>query len=354
MKARKITRILSTILSLAICATIFSSCNADKREEKYKEAYELLSSRNYEAAYALFVELGDYKDAAKEAEYFRYIPAGYYVEYVDGEETGTITYTVTFNEQNLPATINKKYNDGFEHTCNITYNAFGLMARRVCSNTDGETTCYVATYDANGNLLNETLTDVDGSVSKFDYTYNEKNQCVGLITTNAPDYYLSYESTYDADGREIRIVCEHESGVDVEEMTYNAAGDILKDTWLENGEVYSTYDYSYDEKGRLVEMTFTIAGEATSYRKTISYNEKDQKTTEHAVHTDEYEYTYNYEYDEHGNAVKTTYDEKGSEGYEYSDVTDTTYKLVYLPYEYTEDEWTDLCDATLCWGIKHF
>ena len=273
---------------------------------------------------------------------------------MDGEETGTITYTVTFNEQNLPATINKKYNDGFEHTCNITYNAFGLMARRECSNTDGETTFYEATYDANGNLLNETLTDSDGSVSKFDYTYNEKNQCVGLITTNAPDYYLSYESTYDADGREIRIVCEHESGVDVEEMTYNAAGDILKDTWLENGEVYSTYDYSYDEKGRLVEMTFTIAGEATSYRKTISYNEKDQKTTEHVVYTNEYEYTYNYEYDEHGNAVKTTYDEKGSEGYEYSDVTDTTYKLVYLPYEYTEDEWTDLCDATLCWGIKHF
>ena len=354
MKARKLTRILSTVLSLAICTAVFSSCNADKREEKYKEAYELLASRNYDAAYALFVELGDYKDAAKEAAYFRYIPAGYKVDYADGEEMGTTIYTVTLNEQNLPATVNKKYSDGFEHTCNITYNAFGHMARRECTDTDGTTTLYEATYDANGNLLNETLTDTDGSVSEFNYTYDEKNRCIKLVTTNAPDYYLSYENTYDDEGRVIRMVCEYEDGVDVEEITYNVAGDILTDIWLNNGEVYSTYEYSYDENGRFVEMTFTRAGEDTVYRKTASYNDKGQKTTEHGIYTDEYEYTYNYEYDENGNAIKTTYTDTDNEGNEYSDVTETAYKLVYLPYEYTEDEWGELCDATQCWDTKHY
>ena len=347
MKARKMPRILSTILSLAICATIFSSCNADKREEKYKEAYELLANRNYDAAYALFVELGDYKDAAKEAEYFRYIPTGYYVEYVDGEETGTITYTVTFNEQNLPATVNEKYSDGAEHTCNITYNAFGLMTRRECSDTDGAT-LYEATYDANGNILSEKLTDTDGTVSKFDYTYNEKNQLV-RVDADAIDYYDSYTCTYDEEGREVSIVYEYENGKYIEENIYNASGDILKITATnENGEVASITDYEYDEKGRLVEMIFNREGDFGGFRK-LTYNDKDQKIAEHASYNYGYEYTYGYEYDEHGNAVSVTY----VDGDGYSDVVESTYKLVYLPYEYTDAEWGFICEYTQCWDMDH-
>ena len=75
--------------------TVFTACNggknpeetveetskettqADPREEKYTKAYELLESGDYEAAYALFVELGDYKDATKEVAFFRYMPVSH-------------------------------------------------------------------------------------------------------------------------------------------------------------------------------------------------------------------------------------------------------------------------------------
>ena len=348
MKARKLTRILSTVLSLAICTAVFSSCNADKREEKYKEAYELLASRNYDAAYALFVELGDYKDAAKEAAYFRYVPTAHHVDYIDGEETGTITYTVTLNEQNLPATVNRKYSDGDEHTCNITYNALGLMTLRECTDTDGETLSYEVTYDANGNIVSEKLTDTDGTVSKFDYTYNEKNQLV-RVDADAIDYYDSYTCTYDEDGNIIRIVYEYEKGNYIEENIYNASGDILKITATnENGEVDSITDYEYDEKGRHVKTVYTRDGDFSGFR-SITYNDKDQKIAEHASYAFGYEYTYGYEYDEHGNAVGVTY----VDGDGYSDAVVSTYKLVYLPYEYTEDEWVAICDYTQCWDVNH-
>jgi hypothetical protein len=54
-----------------------------------------------------------------------------------------------------------------------------------------------------------------------------------------------------------------------------------------------------------------------------------------------------YEYDEHGNVIKTTCKIPGSTVSD--DVMESTYKLVYLPYEYSEVEWTKICDSTQCW-----
>jgi hypothetical protein len=330
--------------------TTASSTNAttDANEEKYLKAYDMLEQKNYEAAYALFTQLGDYKDAAKELEYFRYMPISHYVDYISEGDDGTITYTVTLNDQNLPATVVEEYSTGNKHTCTYTYNELGFVTRRECLDTEGERTLYEATFDENGNFINETITDNDGNVSKFDYTYNEKGQQVKVVTTNAPDYYLSYTITYDADGREIKVFYEYEDENIIEENTYNEAGNILQKTWaVEGGEIYSIYDYHYDEKDRLVEILFTEDGEDGGFRR-VTFNDKDQMLTEHAFYTSGYEYTNSYEYDEHGNVIKTTYINPDIEiG---SDVTESTYKLVYLPFEYTEEEWSAIYDATLCWN----
>lgn len=353
MTKRKLPRLLMMILSLAICASVFAACGkADPREEKYAEAYELLEKRDYEAAYALFVELGDYKDAAKEAAYFRYMPTGHYIEYIDDEEGETITYTVTLNDQNLPAVVVEEYNTGYKHTCTFTHNEFGYVTRRECSDTEGVTTLYEVTYNAKGNRLHEKVTDEDGNISEFDYTYNEKGQLVTVVTKGTSDYYLSYTTTYDAEGRKSKIVYEYEDGNYVEEITYNEAGEILKQTWTEDGgEIEAIYDYYYDEKGRLFEILFTEGGEDGGFRK-VTFNDKDQMLTEHVCYTLGYEYTNSYEYDEHGNVIKTTY--TNLDGTVGNDVTVSTYTLVYLPFEYTEEEWIEICDATQCWDSTHW
>ena len=334
------------VLSLAACG------KADPREEKYEQAYELLENRDYEAAYALFVELGDYKDAAKEAAYFRYMPTNHHVVCTSDEGEEIITYTVTLNDQNLPATVVEEYSTGLKHTCTFTHNEFGHVTRRECSDTEGATSLYEAVYDANGNCLSETITDKDGNVSKFDYTYNEKGQQVKAVTTNAPGYYLSYTMTYDEEGREIKVVYEYEDGNEVEENTYNEAGKILKKTLAEEGgDAFLVYDYNYDEKGRLVEILFTEDGEDSGFRR-VTFNDKDQIITEHVFYTVGYEYTSTYEYDEHGNMIKEIYTTPSSE--ECDDVTESAYTLVYLPFEYTEEEWIAICDATQCWDSTHW
>ena len=355
MKTSTFIKLIALTIAVMMCAVTFTACALPgSSKAKYQEAYDKLEAGDYEAAYALFTELGDYKDAAKEAAYFRYIPTNHYVEYVSEEETDTITYTVTLNAQNLPATVVEEYGSGLKHTCAFTYNELGYVTRRECSDTEGTTTLYEATYDANGNLLHETRTDADGNVSEFDGTYNDQGQLLTVVTQNAPDYYDSYVCTYDAEGRESKGVYVYENETHVEEFTYDAQGKLLKKTWaIEGGEVYSIYDYQYDEKGRLHQILFTEDGEDGGYRK-LTYNDKDQLITEHVFYTFGYEFTYNYEYDEQGSVIKMMYSHTELESGTYSDVTESSYKLVYLPFDYSEDEWQELCDSTQCWNSTHY
>ena len=344
-----VTFILLTCMafSLAACGKV------DPREEKYAQAYELLENRDYEAAYALFVELGDYKDAAKEAAYFHYMPVGHHVVCTSEEGEEIITYTVTLNDLNLPATVVEEYSTGYKHTCVYTYNERGVVTHQECTDTEGEKNVYEATFDANGNCLTETLTDKDGNVSKFDYTYNEKGQQIKVVTTNAADYYRAYTIAYDDLGREIEVLFEFDDENIIERTTYNEAGDILRKTWeVEGGEVYSIDDYLYDEKGRLVEIRFTEDGEDGGYKK-VTYNDKDQIHTTHAVYIYEYvyEYTNTYEYDEHGNRIKEIYATPSDE--ECDDVIESTYQFVYVPFEYTEDDWEEIFDTTQCLDPSH-
>ena len=357
MNKRKLTKILVIILTLAICASVFAACifkkdpEADPTEEKYNEACSLLEKKDYEAAYALFLELGDYKDAAKKASYFRYIPTSHHVEYISDEGSDITNYTVTLNDMNLPKMIVAEYSSGSKHTCTITYNEFGYITRRECVNSDGATSLYEAIYDENGNILGDTHRDKDGNVTTFECTYNENGQISEVVTTNAPEYYYdSYTCTYDKYGREIKVVYVYDGEISIEESTYTEDGKLLKVTWsTESDEAYSINDYVYDENGRLVEILFTESGEDAGFRKT-TYNDEGKILTEHVYYSFGYEYTSVFEYDKHGNAIKTVYtdDEAGDE------IIETTYTFVYLPFDYTEEEWIDLSNSTMCADPTHW
>jgi hypothetical protein len=73
--------------------------------------------------------------------------------------------------------------------------------------------------------------------------------------------------------------------------------------------------------------------------------------TEHVVYAYGYEYTSSYEYDEHGNLIKEIYTTPSSE--DCDDVIESTYQLVYFPFEYTESDWEQLFDTTQCMDSSH-
>ena len=249
-------KIIAMIMMLCLTVSVLAACQreqtpddtsktepatteapADANEETYLKAFDLLEQKKYDEAYALFTQLGDYKDAAKEAAYFRYMPVRHFVDFTSEGNDETITYTVTLNDKNLLATVVEEYNTGSKHTCTFTYNEFGFVTRRECSDTEDGTALYEATYDAKGNRLSETITDMDGSVTQIDNTYNEKDQLVKAVTVSNSEYYVSSTATfeYDAEGREIKIITAYEDGTVTEEITYNEAGKILKMTWAEDG-----------------------------------------------------------------------------------------------------------------------
>jgi YD repeat-containing protein len=280
------------------------------------------------------------------------MPISHYVECSSEDGDKIITYTVTLNDQNLPVTVVEEYSTGYKHTCTCVYNEFGLVARQECMDTDGAKNLYEAMFDANGNMIKETITDKDGNVSIFDITYNELNQQVKVVATNAPDYYLSYTVAYDEQGREIEVVYVREDETIIEKTTYNEAGNILQKTWAEEGgEIYSINDYNYDEKGRLVEILFTEDGEDGGFKRT-TFNDKDQVISEYFFYPFGYEYTHSYEYDEHGNAIKTIYSNTDNEVCD--DVVESTYQFVYLPFDFTEEDWEDLYETTKCWASSHW
>ena len=74
---KKFAVILSVLL-VFVC--LLNSCQPSDSldeaasEEKYQEARELLANGDLAKAYKLFTELGDYKDAKKEAARFHFVP----------------------------------------------------------------------------------------------------------------------------------------------------------------------------------------------------------------------------------------------------------------------------------------
>ena len=77
-------------------------------EAKYNQALALIESGDYASAYALFKELGDYKDSATHLGCFYYVAtASTYEEEGDSREV-----TISYNEDNLPSVIVEKCDNG--------------------------------------------------------------------------------------------------------------------------------------------------------------------------------------------------------------------------------------------------
>ena len=330
---------------------------AKVNEEKYLEAFAKLEASDYDAAYALFAELGDYKDAAKELAKFHYVSNGYTETYGVPNEMDTETVVITYNEDNLPVKCEMTYLDGVVHTCILEYDENGRLISCECDD-DGE--FYGKrewTYDANGNNLTYTVSYYDGTLYTEERTYDENGNNITIEAEGKGGYYdssyeggysASYDIFYDANGNHTKFVAVDGDETLEGEFSYTEDGIITKGvTTVTCGEEVQIEEELYDAKGNLIKKTITKGGEIIE-SSDFTYDENGNCLSELCKWSDEDGeggVTVKYTYDANGNCIKKV--EEYNDGYKFE--RNVTFRLVYVPYEYSEQAWTTLIDYLHIW-----
>jgi YD repeat-containing protein len=311
----------------------------DEKETKYLEAYDKLEKGEYVAAYELFVGLGDYKDAAKEAARFRYVPVSCVGRYSGEGAMSNETTTVTLNENNLPEKCFISYDDGTTHTCTYTYNENGKLTSIFCTDPEGELEMFEAVYRADGKLEKETYRYFSGNHYTTEYTYDDRGYKTKVVETYPDGWRTMRTYFYDDNGNVIKTEEESNGNVFSKEYVYDSNNRRTKVIERDaDGNISWTDDYLYNEQGKLLKITCTENGEVTDITE-YTYDEKGrllsdvyQDPTDGYVHSNEYIYTAD------GRTEKLLVKMPGV----FEDAQDLSHKLVYVPFEYTDDEWDNI------------
>lgn len=345
MNTKKITKLLSLALVVLLCASMLAACASIGSAAKYREATEKLEAGDYEAAYALFLELGDYKDSAKIAARFHYALVSYVENYTGSEGPGTETAVVTYNENNLPVQCVSTFADGHHHTCTLTFDANGQLTNRTCVSTADYGLSYDLVYDEKGNLMEESYTYHDGYIYTIKYTYDEKGYEATVEAYDNEGYYAFYEYTaYDENGNLLSGNAVDGSETLTFEVTYNADGLIESSIEREADGDVITVQYTYDANGNEIRM-YSDKNGAMLDSKEHTYDAKNQLVGK--IYTDNtgYSCTYGYTYDEHGCLIRYTEQDNEQMGCD----REAVFKLVYVPYDYPEAGWDALIDSLYNW-----
>jgi hypothetical protein len=353
MNTKKTTKFFALFLAVIMCALTLAACSKqppvqdsgiDELQTKYLAACDKLEQGEYAAAYELFVALGDYKDAAKLAARFHYVPTTITENYVDAEGHTTENATHTYNEKNLPATC-VYVNGDYRHTCTYTYNDSCKIIKLHCTDTDGLEEYFEYEYDEDGNLIKETDVFADGSTYSYAYTYNDKGYVATRVAvTSEGDTYLS-EYTYDENGNEILYVSTSD-GMSVRyESVYDDEGKKIAEYQKdENGNEITRSMYTYDEKGRKIKQSRFVMDDEFSYTE-YTYDDKDQLLREYFSAGEDTYILYEYTYDDHGNVIKSYRINSDNE----ERTHEVAFKLTYIPYDFTAEEWQDLNEYITSW-----
>jgi len=209
-----------------------------RKNNSYNEAIEFLSVAQYDEAYAIFEELGDYKDSSKYLECFILVPT---------EIRNDWEYTTLIYDQNgrIIKEITKGYSDDFyDSERTFTYN-----------DVDGSLTVVDHfAYSRTGNVKNwvteTTIFNSDRSEAKFTregnfptkyfnlyYTYDTYGNVLTAKSinseTNAVEYNREYYYEYDNDGKLLSSCYSRDS----------------------SGSKWNYIEYTYDENNLLTKTT---------------------------------------------------------------------------------------------------
>ena len=269
-------RMISLLLLACFFALCLTSCGAMREAKKgrqYETALALIKDGEYEDAYALLKEIGDFEDAKEYLSRLRYLPVEITWEYRDTSESASFAY----NDRDLLTRLTTTSIFGHTDTTEYAYDERGNLSKMdgPAYPDYGENKCtYANTYDEKGRLTQRVETVSGENTATTLYTYDGQ----GNLTEEHATYHLS-DLTY------------------VRTYVYDTAGRLTRYAHSLPGISEVDVVYTYDEKGNLI---------------------KETKTTKYGVL---------YTYDEKNDLVKETF----TDGEGYTETTTVTYKLVYLP-----------------------
>lgn len=392
-------KMLKKVLSLLLAALILCSLCAcgekseskqnkdDKQEEQKpaytselaKEAYALIESGDYQAAYDLLKDApytSENKDALLLRDHFAFVPT-----LVKTDDRDYIR--LVFDENGRIASY-YVYDPDNRSTYNIEY--------------------YTYTYDENGNVLSEQRED-----SRFVRNYDEENDTYAVEIEKDDTYETVY--TYDKNGLRLTEEGGAYSYPSKDTYTYDEQGRLTKETSVhyeggpgieDPGERVNETVYVYsddgksvtqiytDEEGDEYSTTYTIsetgwlaAASSDGYTVTFAYNEMGDLVSGTNTYEGETEDRCSLTYDKNGNLltynggfrdapVVFTYDEDGNRltwqddgqlvSYKYTDGTLTAADGDGDRVTYTCDEYGNVIEMvsadgtvwTLSWELRYY
>ena len=376
-------RVLCLCLMLVTVLSSVVSCGFDPKAGSYNEALALIESGDYEAARAMLVKLGDYKDVKELLGNFRYVilTDETYASNADGDDLGKYLTTYTYSDDGRLLSRTWE-NEGYEYVYDENKNLIQIL--HVTSGVKGLHTEYA--YDEKGRLIKETNYTGTMPLSGYEYTYDDEGNVIRKVSLYNDHLDLPYmqvqytvENTYDEQNRLTSAVMTWSGGsvdrvnyiydesgklmreerptdegpIVLVEYTYDERGNLLKEAheiytveWVydENGNLikhwqYDTHyssavdflhEYTYDQNGNLLKEQSEYSNGKTKVTVDYTYDQdgnlqKKYKETKSKSGLD----TYTYVYDENGNIVE--YTEALSYGRVYT--SKMTYKLVYISYD---------------------
>ena len=321
---------LAMILIMAM-GSIVACESPDETETKYNDACALIESGDYEEAYAVFKDLGEYKDSEKYLSRFTYFPS--VVKYDLYDRSGVMK--ITFGSYNMPVRMLTKgtieaegdyTKDGW-----YTYDGKGNLMRQAMT-YNGDFAAYDYSFDENNNIIKAEYIDGDVVRAVNGYVYDENGVLIRESYVQDGVVYYDYVNTYDANGNLIKSIYESADGDYIYDYVYNDDGNLVNDCG-ETPYGYYNNDYTYDDDGMLTEKVYTDNGElrCTFY---YTYDSVGNCIKEELHYPDETKDVFTKEYDENGNLTK--------EVHTYADGTVETVEWQYVFIYITIDvpDWT--------------
>lgn len=183
--------------------------DTSEKTEKYEQALAFIENKDYESAYAILKDLGDYCDAEEMLSRFHYA-------YDKGEiiTDGVVTNrsVLIHNSENLPVQQISTLADGTVTTVDYSYDENGNVIKNVTTNSDGGKTVVDTSYDEDGNIIKKILTNPDGTKEIKDYTYNENGNLTKRVYTHADGTIQTEEYVYDENENIIKKIYTSSDG----------------------------------------------------------------------------------------------------------------------------------------------
>ena len=277
------------------------------KEEAYKQAIAYLGEAKYEEAYAVFCELGDYKDAKDHLEKFCFVPS----RLTAASKYSSMEMITTFNEQKLPLTMQQTVGEEVIDTIKYTYDENGYLIKQHQTLFEEDDRVREFFYNENDQIIKEIFTEYDGSQEITAYSFDANGNLVHMALTMSDGSVTTTAYEYDEKGNLVKETQVSESApLYVKEYTYK--NDLLtEEKHYSDEELTLTASYTYDALGNLLQIA-TDTPEGTSSTATYTYDEKGNRITE--SYSDSYGDTIevSYTYDSYGNitsGVATAYEE---------------------------------------------